>query len=160
MEWITGPFNDVMKDVNRVTDKSTLYALRATGRLVVRKAKGVGPVYPGEKNQSTSPDPRAEAEAGNLKKSISNSRAIQHIGTGDYSMKVGPFGRSKKGTAVTRTGPSRKKGGTGGQVRGVPLYRAQAEDLYGFMAAGLAAAGPEMRTIYEDALAKAYERFK
>ena len=153
MEWIAGPFRDTMKDVHHVTDKATLYGLRAVGRKGVSAAKKLAPVYHG-------PDPRATAESGNLRKSISNSRTIVHIGTGDYSMKMGPFGRTKKGTAVVRTGPSRKSGGTKGQVRGVPLYRAKVNDQVGFMQAGVEAMNDVAKETFETAYAKAYERFK
>jgi len=172
MSMITGQAKAAFAEMDRVTDKSTLYALRASGRLIVRKAKAKAPVYNGT-------DPRAMAESGNLKKSISNSRTIVHLGVGDHSMKVGPFGRNKAGTGVARHGTgvsagtaraaavhgitltSRKAGtSTKGQVRGVPLYRAAMEEKYGFMASGLSGAEAEMRKVYEDAMAKAYERFK
>lgn len=159
MSMVTGKATAAFAEMDRVTDKSTLYALRASGRLIVRKAKANAPVYKGS-------DPRALAEAGNLKKSISNSRTIVHLGVGDYSMKVGPFGRKKKGTGVVRHGSagaasSRKAGtSTKGQVRGVPLYRAAMEEKYGFMASGVSGADAEIRKVYEEAMAKAYERFK
>ena len=183
VKWITQPFMDTMKEVDKVTDKATLYALRATGRSLVRAAKKRAPVYKGL-------DERARAESGNLRKSISNERKINHVGTGDYSMRVGPWGSKKKGTAVVRyanrpgtnlaqslanaragaggerstAGSRHRKARVGnssdGAVRGVPLYRATLEAEYGFMGNGLAAASGEMRQIYEDAYAKAYERFR
>ena len=153
IEWLTSPFRDVMKDVHHVTDKATLYGLRAVGRKGVSAARKRAPVYQGD-------DPRAQAEAGNLRKSISNSRTIVHIGTGDYSMKMGPFGRTKKGTAVVRTGASRKAGGTKGQVRGVPLYRSKVNDQVGFMQDGVAEMNDVAKETFEAAYAKAYERFK
>jgi len=181
---ITDRFTAAMDEMNRVTDKATLYALRATGRKVVSAAKKKAPVY------TEGLDPRAAAESGNLKKSISNSRTIQHLGTGDYSMKVGPFGRKKKGTGVVRyankpgtnlsqslanaragaggmrttVGSRNRKARVGnssdGAVRGVPLYRSKMEDEYGYMEAGMSIGVAEMARVYEAALAKAYERFR
>ena len=147
-DMLTGPFNDRAKELNKVTDKATMYALRATGRYIIRAAKAKAPVYHGT-------DPRATAESGNLKKSIRNSRRLVRAGTGDYSMKVGPFGTKKAGTAVTRSGSGR------GQLRGVQLYRGQMEVIYGYMAAGIAVAdGAAARAIFETAYAKAFERFR
>ena len=147
LEWITAPFHDTMKDVARVTDKATLYGLRAVGRKGAAAARKNAPVYKGT-------DPRAVAESGNLRKSITNSRTIVHVGTGDYSMKMGPFGRKKRGTAVTRHGKS------AGQVRGVPLYRAAINDQVGFMQTGLDVMDGVAKETFETAYAKAYARFK
>lgn len=154
-EWdfITKGFTEHNLELTKATDKATLYALRATGRFIGRVAKKESPVYPGKLNMSNGTDPRAQAESGNLKKSITNSRRVTKIGTGDYSMKVGPFGRKKAGTAVTRHGKSK------GQTRGVQLYRGQANELYGFMQTGVRAGdGSVARKIFEDAYQKAYEK--
>ena len=181
---ITKPFQDAMREVDRVTDKATLYALRATGRKVVSAARKKAPVY------TEGLDPRAAAESGNLKKSISNARTIQHLGTGDYAMKVGPFGRNKKGTAVvryanapgtnlsaslanaragaggmrttvgSRNRKARQGNSSAGAVRGVPLYRSKMEAEYGYMSAGMDIGAVEMARIYEEALAKAYAKFR
>jgi len=134
---ITDKFNTALAEVDRVTDRTTLYALRATGRQVVRKARAKAPVL-----------------SGDLKKSISNSRVVTHHGTGDYSMKVGPFGTKKKGTAVARYGSSR------GQVTGVPVYRGKQEERHHYMAAGFDGMASDMARIYEEAYAKGFERFR
>ena len=147
IDWLTKPFTDAMREMDRVTDKATLYGLRAVGRKGASAARSAAPVYRGD-------DPRAKAEAGSLRKSISNSRAIVHVGTGDYSMKMGPFGRAKKGTAVTRHGKSK------GQVRGVQLYRAKVNDKARFMNAGIEAMDATAKATFESAYARAYERFK
>src|ERR1700730_16238390 len=104
---ITAPFTDAMAEMDKVQDRATMYALRATGRYLGRVAKAKAPVDHGT-------DPRATAESGNLKKSIRNSKRLTNAG-GQYSMKVGPFGTKKAGTIVTRHGSSK------GQLRGVQL---------------------------------------
>jgi len=166
-EWdfVTKGFHAHKEKIDKATDKATLYALRSTGRLIGRVAKKESPVYPGPLNMAYGTDPRAQAESGNLKKSISNSRRITKIGKGDYSLKVGPFGRKKAGTAIVRHGSagalSSRKSGTSskGQIRGVQLYRSQANQLYGFMDSGVRAGdGPVARKIFEDAYQKAYEK--
>jgi hypothetical protein len=144
---LTGPFNDSMDEWNHAADKATMYALRATGRYIGRAAKAKAPVYNGT-------DPRAQAESGNLKKSIKNAKRLIKLGPSDYSLKVGPFGSKKAGTAVTRSGAGK------GQIRGVQLYRSAQELRYGYMAAGVAVAGSgEARSIYEAAYEKAFARF-
>jgi hypothetical protein len=183
IDWLTKPFNDVMDDLNKVTDRTTMYALRQVGRLaIIAEAKARAPVYKGV-------DPRAVAERGQLRKSIHNARRLNKMGTGDYSLKVGPFGSTKKGTAVSRYGgggsmaeiaagklnmtshgkagtsyyrDSKKRAGnsTKGQLRGVPLYRAQMEAEYGYMENAVAGATASIRTIYEAAMAKALEKYR
>ena len=172
IEWLASPFHDAMKESHRVTDRATLYALRAVGRKGASAAKSNAPVYSGA-------DPRAQAESGNLRRSIGNSRAIVHLGTGDYSMKMGPFGRTKAGTSVARHGTgvstgtaraaavhgisltSRKAGtSTKGQVRGVPLYRTKVNDQTRFMQAGVTAMDAVARETFETAYAKAFQRFR
>ena len=112
----TQPFEDAMAEVSRTTDRTTMYALRATGRAMARVAKSRAPVYEG-------PDPRATAESGNLRKSIKNSRRITRLGVGDYSMKVGPFGSKKKGTAVSRYGNHKARASTIARRRAAGLRR-------------------------------------
>ena len=145
INWITAPFDDVMKDSARVTDRATLYALRATGRAMGRVAKSNAPVYKGD-------DPRAQAESGQLKKSIKNSRTVVHLGTGSYAMFMGPFGSKKKGTHVHRN--------SAGELRGVPLYRRQMESKYGYMAAAIAEGEATISATYGAALAKAYDKYR
>ena len=150
IEWITAPFEDVMKDSARVTNRATLYALRATGRAMGRVAKSKAPVYKGD-------DPRAQAESGQLKKSIKNSRAVIHLGTGDYSMFMGPFGSKKKNSHTHYQNADK---GKGSELRGVPLYRRQMESKYGYMAGAIAEGEATISATYGEAMAKAFEKYK
>lgn len=143
---LTGPFSDSMDEWARVTDKATMYGLRTVGRTMQKAIKPKVPVYSGT-------DPRAKAESGNLRKSVRNSKRLIKLGVGDYSMKVGPFGTKKAGTAVTRHGSG------SGQVRGVQLYRAEQEVRYGYMASGVGDAQATVKTIYEAAYSRAWEKF-
>jgi hypothetical protein len=143
---LTGPFNDSIAEMNRVTDKATMYGLRTVGRTMQKAIKPKVPVYSGT-------DPRAQAESGNLKKSVRNSKRLVKVGVGDYSLKVGPFGTKKAGTAVTRHGSG------SGQIRGVQLYRAAQEVRHGYMATGVGDAQATVKTIYEAAYSKAWARF-
>lgn len=142
---ITAPFTEAAADMAKLQDKATMFALRSTGRYIGRAAKAKAPVYHGT-------DPRATAESGNLKKSIRNSKRLTSAG-GSYSMKVGPFGTKKAGTAVTRHGSGK------GQLRGVQMYRDKQELTYGYMAAGLAAVDSGAKEIFESAYAKAFARY-
>jgi hypothetical protein len=157
MSMITSPFTDAMAEMDKAQDKATMFALRSSGRYLARAAKAVAPVYHGT-------DPRAMAESGNLKKSIRNAKRLTS-GGGMYTLKVGPFGTKKAGTAVVRHGTagalSSVKAGTStkGQIRGVQLYRGQQESIYGYMAAGLAGAEGGMQGIYEAAYNRAFARF-
>ena len=172
MEWIVSPFKDAMKDIHHATDRATLYALRQVGREGIKAARSKTPVYKG-------PDPRAQAESGNLRRSILNARQAIHLGTGDYSLKVGPFGRRNRGTSVARhgvgvsTGTARaaavhgitlasRKAGTSskGQVRGVPLYRSKINEQTGFMDYGVRTMNGVAKETFESAYAKAYARYK
>ena len=143
IDFVTKSFTDNMKDVRRDTDQTTKYALRAVGRLLGKKARAYAPVYKGN-------DPRAVAESGQLKKSIKNAK-IMHVEGRDYVLKVGPAGNKKKGTAVSRES---------GSLRGVPLYRAQQEAKYGYMRKGFADGQAEFTRVYEEALAKAFAKYK
>jgi hypothetical protein len=168
---VTAPFKESVAEMDKQERKATMYALRAVGRSAQRAAKSVAPVYHGT-------DPRAEAESGNLKKSIRNARRLVYAG-GKYALKTGPFGSTSAGTQVIRhgtrggfaidsltakhlgiEGPSMKKGeSTKGQVRGVLLYRSVQELNYGYMATGVfAGPGSFMQGIFEDAYAKAFAK--
>jgi hypothetical protein len=147
-----------------------MYAMRSVGRSIARAAKTRAPVYKGD-------DPRAQAESGNLRKSIRNNRRIKNI-AGIYEMYVGPFGSKKAGTAVVRynshgitAGHARATGhnaarveaggfSTQGQVRGVPLYRRKIEEKTGFMRTGFAVGTADMHAIYEEAYAKAFAKYR
>jgi hypothetical protein len=154
----TSAFDAMTVEIKDPTKRATMYAMRATGRYLARIAKGNAPVYKGS-------DPRATAESGNLKKSIKNAKRLTSAGD-TYSLKVGPFGSKKQGTAVVRHGKagphSSVKDGTStkGQVRGVPLYRNKMEEKYGFMAGAIAAADSDAtKAIYEAAYAKAWAKW-
>ena len=148
----TRQFDEMAEGTVKANHKATMYAMRATGRYMVRIAKAKAPVYKGT-------DPRAMAESGNLRRSIANAKRLENAGE-TYTLKVGPFGTKKKGTLVTRTGKSRKEGGTGGQVRGVPLYRGQMEEMYGYMAAAINAGNSAaVKAIYDAAYDKAWAKW-
>ena len=168
---ITKPFQDVVADSKLTSRKVTMYALRQTGRKMAKIIKPNVPVYKGS-------DPRAMVERGNLRRSVSNARKLNEIGYNEFSLAVGPFGRKKAATDVVRygtgggIGASRAAHGhgislnqrgaqsTAGQVRGVPLYRRQIEEQYGYMRAGFASAEPIFRETYEAALAKGFEKYR
>lgn len=130
-------------DVSRASDRATMYALRATGRSVIRSARSRAPVYSGN-------DPRVTP--GDLKRSIKNGRTIKR-GAGTYELHVKPTGDVKKGTAVIH---SRR---TGNAIRGIPLYAPKMEALYGYMKAGVSIGEGEARSIYESAYAKAFAKY-
>lgn len=145
IHWILEPWNEMQVELQRASDRATMYALRAVGRRVAAVARSNAPVYHGD-------DPRAQAESGNLKRSIKSSRTIKR-GAGIYEMKVMPVGSKKKGTAVRRHGTGR------GQVRGVPLYRRKMEEKYGYMRAGFAVAEGDALAIFEEAYKKAFAKY-
>lgn len=137
------PWDEMMAALEVAQNRATQYALRATGRALIRSAKAKAPVYSGS-------DPRAAAESGQLRKSIKNGRVIKQ-GGGTYQLSVMPAGSKKKGTHVHRT--------SGGELRGVPLYRRQMEEKYGFMKGGVNDGLAEAREIYESAYAKAFAKY-
>ena len=120
-----------------------MYALRATGRKAIEVAKTRAPVYPGSQNQSPYPDARAEAESGQLRRSIHNAKDIKEEG-GTFRLTVGPRG------AVTRA--------KGAGARGVQLYGPKAEAMYGFMANAVKTG--DLTAEYEKALAQGYGKFR
>ena len=170
-EFITSGFKNTMLDIRKTTDRSTMYALRETGRRMSKIAKAKAPKYKGT-------DKRALAESGALRMSIKNSRVLTKVGTGDYSMKVGPFAKKSQGTDVMRYGGSGVSIGAAraahtkgidlgkrqykgdGRVRGVPLYRGQMEEKYGYMAAAYAEADATVAEVYENALAAGYRKYR
>ena len=147
VHWFTDPWKEMQVDLQRASDRATMYGLRAVGRRVRAAARSQAPVYSG-------PDPRAQAEAGNLKKSIKSSRRLKSVASSTYEMSVMPAGSKKQGTAVKRHGSSQ------GAVRGVPLYRRAMEERYGYMRAGMGVAEAEAGRIFEEAYAKAFERYR
>jgi hypothetical protein len=108
---VTQPFVDGVTDLKKRTDRATMWALREVGRQVKREAKKRAPVYRGRsgarvqfKNyaqfrrfQKTTGYKGSIANSvvvpGLLKNSISSSRRLQSVKTGEYSLKVGPRGQ-------------------------------------------------------------------
>lgn len=141
-DWDASAFDAMVTDIKPATRRATMYAMRATGRRLAAVAKARAPVYHGD-------DPRATAESGNLRKSIRNARRLDALGD-VYTLKVGPFGSKKKGTAISRAT---------GELRGVPLYRAQQEARHGFMVGAIGMADAEAKTVFEGAYAKAWAKW-
>jgi hypothetical protein len=171
-------FDEMAAGTVRATKKATMYALRATGRYVQRSAKSV--MAPHDYHGT---DPRPVP--GDLRKAIKNAKKMAEAGD-TYELKVGPWGSKKQGTQVSRYGSgggsmmyriaqgklymqsggkagtqySRKAGtSSAGQIRGVPLYRGQMEELYGYMGTGTAAAEAGSKAIFESAYEKAWAKW-
>lgn len=150
IHWLLEPWNEMQAEIRIASDRATMYGLRAVGRAVRAAAKAQAPVYHGD-------DPRVNP--GDLKRSIKSSRRLRNVADGIYEMSVMPAGNKKKGTHVTRAhGPSRRTGGKQG-ARGVPLYRRQMEEMYGYMEAGIHFAEADAVRIFEEAYAKAFEKW-
>ena len=170
LKWITKPFKDATDEWQASTRKATLYALRSTGRALAREAKRDAPVYPGAFNLSGDNDLRALAEAGNLKASIKNARRVYELGGGAYKLSVAPWGNLTSGATANRRTKANPTGlGTKttkhapaamGQLRGVKLYRSNAEAIYQYMA--LAATGTEtvITLEWERSLKKGWEKYR
>lgn len=144
LHWFTDPYFEMQDELKIASDRATMYALRAVGRAVRAAARAQAPVYKGS-------DPRAQAESGSLKKSIKSSRRLSRVSSGTYSMTVMPTGSKKQGTHVRRT--------SGGGLRGVPLYRRQMEEMYGYMKAGIDIGDAAMEAIFEDAYKTAFAKY-
>jgi hypothetical protein len=140
---ITEPWDEMQRELEIASDRATMFALRATGRAVVRAARAKAPVYSG-------PDPRATAESGQYRRSIQSGRTITR-GGGNYELHVKPTGSIRKGTHVHRTSE--------GELRGVPLYAKKLEAMYGVMEAGVDDAEAQALEIYEAAYAKAFAKY-
>lgn len=143
---ITKPFMDGVTDMQKRTDRATMWAVREAGRVVKRQARKRAPVYNSykfnratgniDKNVGTltmaqlNKFKRATGYKGSisnnlvisglLKGSISGSRRLKSVKTGEYSLKVGPRGQR------------------------VHLYSGKAEDRYHYMREGYAAAAPAL----------------
>ena len=137
----TEPWDEMQRELAIASDKATMYALRATGRSLIRGARAKAPVYSGS-------DPRVTP--GDLRRSIKNGRTIKH-GGGLYELRVSPAGNKKKGTHVHKT--------KGSGLRGVPLYAPKMEEKYGYMQAGYGAAMAEVHEIYTAAYVKAFAKY-
>ena len=157
--WFTDPWYEMQAELKIASDRATMYGLRAVGRAVRAAARAQAPVYKGDDSRVV---------PGDLKRSIKSSRRITKLGGGTYQMAVMPVGNKEKvskkgkvtrGTAVTRAaGPSTRGGGRQG-ARGVPLYRRQMEEKYGYMRAGMAVAEADAVRIFEDAYKIAFEKY-
>lgn len=150
IHWFTAPWDEMQAELKIASDRATMYALRAVGRAVRAAARAQAPVYSGT-------DPRAQAERGNLKRSIKASRRLSHMADGVYEMRVMPVGNRKQGTAVHRHG--KQRGQAGSAARGVPLYRRQMEEMYGYMRAGMNIGDAAMVAIFEDAYKTAFAKW-
>jgi hypothetical protein len=105
------PFLDGVVNMQKRTDRATMWALREVGRQMKRQARARAPVYRGRsgarvqfKNfaqfrrfQKATKYRGSVASSvvvpGLLKNSISSSRRLQSVKTGEYSLKVGPRGQ-------------------------------------------------------------------
>jgi hypothetical protein len=131
-------FKAEMKGIDQASVRATKYALRATGRELGRVARSAAPKYPGRLNADSGIDQRAINSAGNLKKSIKNSRSIKQVGD-SYEMKVGPF--------------------ASGGNRTVRSYRKMVEQMYHFMIIGTRAVGrARTQKIFSDAYDQAFKK--
>ena len=74
-----------IREIDKMSDRATMYALRAAGRRVKQVARRNARVYQGV-------DPRVEK--GLLKRSISSSRRMEHVG-GMYGITVAPRGKAR-----------------------------------------------------------------
>jgi hypothetical protein len=108
---ITKPFTDGVTDLKKRTDRATMWALREVGRQLKKEARKRAPVYQGRsgarvqfKNyaqfrrfQKTTGYKGSMANSvvvpGLLKNSISSSRRLKSVKTGEYSLKLGPRGQ-------------------------------------------------------------------
>ena len=131
-------FKAEMKAIDQASVRATKYALRATGRELGRVARSAAPKYPGRLNADSGIDQRAINSAGNLKKSIKNSRSITKVGD-SFEMKVGPF--------------------ASGGSKTVRSYRKMVEQMYHFMIIGTRAVGrARTEKIFSDAYDQAFKK--
>ena len=107
---LTKPLFDAMADMEKRTDRATMWAVREVGRQMKKEAMRRAPVYKGRsgarvqlkmsqfrKFQKATKYRGSVANSvvisGLLKGSISSSRRLQSVKTGEYSLKVGPRGQ-------------------------------------------------------------------
>lgn len=90
---VTEPFQASMRQLDRDTDRATMWALRAVGRKVKREGRKRAPVYRGSrKTVSVGGGKHIPLVPGLLRASISSSRRLQRVGPGAYMLRVGPRG--------------------------------------------------------------------
>ena len=121
-------------DINRHTERATMYAVREAGRRTKQVAKREAPVL-GDKSAATRRQ-HAAGEAGNrpvrglLRASIHSSRRLTRTGAGGFAVRVAPRGDR------------------------VHLYSQRIEALYGYMRKAHETVAPELAEIAR----KAWER--
>lgn len=142
------PFIDGVAQMNQRTDRATMWALREVGRQVKREAMRHAPVYDKKKATLTQAQFRKFQRAtkyrgsiansvvisGLLKGSISSSKRLTSVKTGEYSLKVGPRGQR------------------------VHLYSAKAEARQPYMRPAYEAITPRMAEIAAGAWGRAMAR--
>jgi hypothetical protein len=107
----TKPFSDGVTDLKKRTDRATMWAVREVGRQVKREARKRAPVYRGRSGAAVQFKNFAQFRRfqkttgykgsigsnviipGLLKNSISSSRRLKSVKTGEYSLKLGPRGQ-------------------------------------------------------------------
>lgn len=148
------PVTDAIKDIERRTDRASMWALRETGRKTKQAAKRLAPVYQGQRgnmihirtvkkmrkagmiDKATGLVQGENANTvipGLLKDSISTSRRLKKIGE-TYVLRVAPWGPR------------------------VAKYSRKAEERKPFMAPAYDAVAPQMVEIHAKAWARANER--
>ena len=137
-KFITAPFIEAKTRIEHTTNAATMYALRATGRKIIARAKESAPEYPGSQNQSAYPDTRAQSEAGQLRRSIHNGKEVERVG-GRYQLRVGVMA------------PPKGK-------RGAVFYSKQTEGMYGYMARAFAEGN--LAEEYRKALAVGFAKYR
>jgi hypothetical protein len=111
---ITQPFYDAVKAMEARTDRATMWALREVGRQVKKESMKRAPVYKPPQGGSSGARVNLKMSqfrkfqkatkyrgsiassvviSGLLRGSISSSRKLQSVKTGEYSLKVGPRGQ-------------------------------------------------------------------
>ena len=107
---LTKPFMDGIEDMKKRTDRATMWAVREVGRQLKKEARARAPVYKGRSGARVQFKNAAQFRRfqkatgyrgsiagsvvvpGLLKNSISSSRRLVSIRTGEYSLKLGPRG--------------------------------------------------------------------
>lgn len=144
-DWIkitAGPTVKAMADIDKRTDRATMYGLRAVGRKVKQEARRRAPVLKNQnlvnvrtvkalrKAGATGGESRSQPIPGLLKDSISSGKRLTKTATG-YRIGIAPRGDR------------------------VHLYSGRMEARHHYMAGGHAAAESQMETIFVQAWTKA-----
>lgn len=148
---ITKPLLDALEDIERRTDKATMYALREIGRKFKQAAAKRAPVYKGQSGARVQMKmgqfnrfkkatgykgsvANSVVVSGLLKGSISSSRKLKSVKTGEYSVKVGPRGQR------------------------VHLYAGKVEDRQAYIRPAYEAVLPQMVEIHAQVWARVNEK--